>query len=189
MRPLLIFMLLVSFAACKKDKHVPIPLQMQHTRFEIEVGYNENKRLDLDGNGTIDVSFRTYHIGDPLLQMDKIQYCAVSMIESNFPMNKYDNIDIRKMGDKIQTNNTDDYEWFQVSLAVLAQKNIGMVNPPFWTGLWKDVQFQFLPIQIVRNNQRYNGWIELSFNKETEKLIIHRSGVSLLPEVDIKAGF
>lgn len=189
MRPLLIAMLLLSLAACKKEKHLPIPTQMQYNRFEITVGYNESKRLDLDGNGTLDVGFRTYHVGDPIMQMDKIQYCAVSMIESNFPMNRNNDVDIRKSGDKIQSSNTADYEWFPVSLAVLAQKNIGMVDSPFWTGTWQNVKHQFLPIQIMKANQRYNGWIEISFDKVAEKLIVHRSGVSLVPEVDIRAGY
>lgn len=188
MRLLLIVMLL-SLAACKKEKRLPIPTQMQYNRFEITVGYNESKRLDLDGNGTLDVGFRTYHVGDPIMKMDKIQYCAVSMIESNFPMNAHDDVDIRRSGDKIQSANGRDYNWYQVSLAVLAQKNIVMVDPPYWTGTWKDVQHQFLPIQIMKDNKPYNGWIEISFDKVAEKLIVHRSGVSLVPGVDIRAGY
>lgn len=128
-------------------------------------------------------------MGDPHLLIDKIQYCAESMVDSNFLVNQNDEVYTREKGDLITTNITSAYEWFQLSLTVLIQKNIGMVDPPFWTGLWKDVQHKFLPGQIIKNNKCNNGWIEISIDKVAEKLIVPSSAISLLPEKDMLASY
>lgn len=189
MKPILAALLLLTMAACQKERRLSVPSHMHYINFkDIKIGFREGKNFDLDGNGTVDIGFKVYVIGDPVLQMDKYRYCAASMIESNFPVNKNDDVDIRRNGDLIQTENTSDYEWFRVSLAVLAQKNIGLNGPPFWTGVWKDVQHQYLPIQIMKEGKRFNGWVELSFDQAAEKIILHRSGVSTVAEIAIKAG-
>lgn len=189
MKPLLIAIVILALTACKKETLKPLEPQMMYQDLQnAEIKYNTFKRLDLDGNGTTDVRFGTYHIGDPLTQMDKIQFHAASMIESNFPIDQHDNAPVFSKGTIIKTNNTADYEWFRVSLVVLAQKNIPVTGTIHWTGNWKDVSRQYLPIQLLKGNQRYNGWIELSFDMENEKIILHKAAISNTPDVDIVAG-
>jgi hypothetical protein len=45
-----------------------------------------------------------------------------------------------------------------------------------------------LPIQIKKDNKRFNGWVELSFDMDAEKVILHRAAISKLPESQVIAG-
>lgn len=190
MKPLFFLLLLVTIYSCKKETLKPPPAQqMEYKDLEgKEIGYNEFTRLDLDNNGTIDVAFTTYHIGDPLMQMDKIQFCAKSLIDSYFPVTTDDNVSMLNAGDWITTKSKTDYEWFQITLLVLAQKNIPLSGSLSWTGTWKSAHHNFLPVQLEKQGKRYNGWIELSYNMESEKIILHRSAISKIANMDIKAG-
>jgi hypothetical protein len=59
--------------SCKKETIKQPGLQMEYKDLQQkEIGYREFIRLNLDDNGTNDLAFTTFHIGDPLLQMDKI---------------------------------------------------------------------------------------------------------------------
>lgn len=187
---LLVVILTILFLGSCQDKEIQIiePSMEFINLNNVEVGYNQMRRFDLDGNGKFDVRFATYHIGDPVLKMDKIQFFAASQINSYFPINADDNVTPLNTGDKIITRNTAHQDWYQVSLIVLAQKNITDKEPPYWTGTWKDASHQYLPIQIDRRGQRFNGWVELSFDKAAEKIILHRAAINTVPNIDIVAG-
>jgi len=45
-----------------------------------------------------------------------------------------------------------------------------------------------LPVQVLVNNQRFNGWVELSFDMSAEKIILHKAAISKLPERGVIAG-
>jgi hypothetical protein len=38
------------------------------------------------------------------------------------------------------------------------------------------------------NKQRFNGWIELSFDTNGEKIILHKAAISKMPEKYVIAG-
>lgn len=190
MKPILYLLMLLTFAACKKQTFTKPPAQQMQVKElnNVEIGYNSGKRFDIDGNGTLDLAFRTYHIGDPLLQMDKIQFCAVSLIESHLPVNSANDVAVVNNGDWIFTESKPNYEWFEVSLLVMAQKNIPLNGAVYWTGTWRQTNHQYLPVQLLKNGKRYNGWVELSFDMEREKIILHRSAICTVANLDIKAG-
>ena len=190
MKPLFFLLLIATLFSCKKEPIKPPPAQQMEYKDleEIESGYNEFTRLDLDNNGSIDVAFTTYHIGDPLMQMDKIQFCAKSLIDSYFPVTEDDNVSILNAGDWITTKSKTNYEWFQITQLVMAQKNIPLSGSVYWTGTWKSAHHNFLPVQLHKQNNRYNGWIELSYNMEKEKIILHRAAISKIANMDIKVG-
>src|SRR5215217_3513864 len=55
--------------------------QMYYTNLHNKaVGLNEYERLDVDGNGTVDFSFSTLLVGDPLTQTDRVEFYASSKI-------------------------------------------------------------------------------------------------------------
>ncbi len=188
MKPLYYLLILIAAASCKKEKIIMPPQQDMEIKElnETEIGYNQGKRFDLDGNGTYDMAFTTYHIGDPLLQMDKIQFCAVSMIDSYLPINNEENVSVLSLGDKVYTNSQNGYNWYEVSLIVLAQKNIPLNGAIHWMGPWQQSSHNYLPVQLKKEGKRFNGWVELSFDKEREKIILHRSAISKIPEMDIQ---
>ena len=190
MKPLFFLLIVLVFIGCKKETlRQPPAQQMEYKDLQQkEIGYNEFTRLDLDDNGTLDVAFTTYHIGDPLMQMDKIQFCAKSLIDSYFPVTADDNVQMLNNGDWITTKSKTNYEWYQITLLVMAQKNIPLSGSVYWTGNWKSAHHNYLPVQLDKQGKRYNGWVELSYDIEREKIILHRSAISKIANMDIKAG-
>jgi len=50
------------------------------------------------------------------------------------------------------------------------------------------VKQAYLPLQIIIEGKRHNGWIELTADQQNERLILHRAAISKSPEKIIKAG-
>jgi hypothetical protein len=57
-----------------------------------------------------------------------------------------------------------------------------------WEGNWKTATKKYLPIQVRKNNLRFNGWIELTVDTLHEKIILHRAAISKAGEKEIIAG-
>jgi len=192
MKRLFFLLIVFSLAACeKKDLVQPPPQEVEMEYKDLlqsEIGYRQFLRLDLDNNGSIDIVFTTYHIGDPLMQMDKIQFCANSYIDCYLPVKADNDVQMLSAGDLIQTRNTESHEWFHISQLVMAQKNIPLTGSVFWSGSWKGANHNYLPFQLDKQGKRYNGWIELSYDMTNEKIILHRAAISKVANVDIKAG-
>jgi hypothetical protein len=189
-----LFILLALFIVSCTEKEVSMPPpptdpEMDYTDLQNkEVRAGKSQLLDLDENNSIDFAFYTMHIGDPVGQQDKIRFLAGSNVQCNLLVGGDNNSPVLAKGNTISLNNMPPYEWFEVSEVFLAEKIIGMNAPPFWQGPWKDVSHKYLAIQIVKNNQRYNGWIELSFDTVAEKLYLHKAAISKEAEKEVKAG-
>jgi hypothetical protein len=185
----LILIFLCTVFACTKPPKPPTQMEMDYINLnDKEMAFGESHSLDLDKDGRLDFEFYTILIGDPIAKQDMKKYCARSRISAFLPMNEQEHLPVLNMGDPIPLENFQGYTWYGAAWAELAQKIISVNGPEIWDGEWKDSDHQYLPIQITRNNQRFNGWIELSFNKETEKLILHKAALSTKPEGEVKAG-
>ena len=103
-------------------------------------------------------------------------------------MNSNENAPVLQKGELVPLENFGGYNWYEVSQIELAQKVTGMTGEPFWEGLWKSSNHDYLPVQILVNNQRFNGWVELSFDINSEKIILHKAAISKLPERFVIAG-
>jgi hypothetical protein len=55
--------------------------------------------------------------------------------------------------------------------------------------LWKQANHRFLPVQVKKGTDVFHGWIELSMDITSSKLIIHGSGICKEAGKEIKAGF
>ena len=71
---------------------------------------------------------------------------------------------------------------------MLAQQVIGMTGEPYWQGTWKQANRKYLPVQIVKGNLLFNGWVMLSFSTDSDKLVLHSAAISRQPNKDVKAG-
>jgi hypothetical protein len=186
--------LILLLAACKKNPPVEVPVpapapQMIYKDFHDSViRFNRAATFDLDGTGSWDVVFTTQLTGDPLSQQDKWQWLVNSSFDASLPVNVEEQIAVMQKGDEINATNPAGYNWYNASSILLAQKIIGMNAPAYWDGLWKDASHRYIAIQINKNNAMYYGWIEVSFNAATDRLIVHRSGVSQEGGKAVKAG-
>jgi len=187
---LLILLPVFSLTACKKTEVIdPVhPPAMHYTSLEgMEISNKQSKAIDLDGNGVTDYLFTTVSVGDPLLQVDKLQFYVYSRAEAYLLFDSQDQSPILNKNDRIALEQND-YTWYGVSANLLAQEVTGMTGPSYWEGRWKDASHQYLPVQMKKNGLRYLGWIELSFPTGLEKLMLHRAALSTEPEREVKAG-
>lgn len=184
----------IILASCKKDKvHIPPPPehpQMTYTDFQnFEIGQGTSKQFDIDGNGSIDFMFGTILIGDPILIRDRLQFLGLSAVSAYVLADPFNNSLVLNGGATIASAAPAGFGWFEVQDILLAEKITPMNGPVFWEGNWKDASHKYLPLQVRKDGQVYNGWIELSMNKATEKLILHKAAVSKEAGKNVKAGF
>ena len=186
-------LLLIIIAGCKKDPadHPtpgPVHPEMLYKdlgNFEVSKGHSQI--LDIDNDGITDCSFSVQLVGDPIMKVDKLQYYVFSRIKRNLLNDQNDESPILNKYDLIK-NEHPGYTWYELSSIVLAQKIISDGGNS-WIGLWKNADHKYLPFQIVKDGNLYHGWIELSMNTVTEKLVLHRSGISTEANKEVKAGY
>lgn len=186
--------ILLFGAACKKNGVITPPISRPEEIdyldfFNREIRNNTVPFMaDLNQDGVYDVRFGTQLVGDPVKQTDRLQYRVSSNIFTKLPVNSNEEVPVFNAGSIIPLNDAEGFRWFQLSSVVLAQK-VTAVNPPvYWEGNWKTAAKKYLPVQVLKNNLRFNGWIELTVDTTNEKLILHRAAISRLPEVPVKAG-
>lgn len=175
-------MLLLFLTSCDKPV-VNMDSGMVYTDLKNkEVKFNEMSSIDINYDGIMDVSFSTLLVGDPVAQQDKQKYLVTSKINCFLPVDNQENAPVLKKGESIPLENFAGYTWYEIAQIELVQKVIGMTGAPLWEGLWKSSNHNYLPVQVKINRQRFNGWIELSFDMNAEKIILHKSAISKLPE-------
>jgi hypothetical protein len=188
--PLLLF---VSLIGCnKKDRQdipPPAPVQMRHTNLnDLALGFGQQKQLDLDGDNAVDLFFSTVLIGDPILERDRRQYFAGSMLHVSLLINDNEEMPVLNAGNTIAAQAPQGYNWYNANSAVLAEKIIPMIGNPFWEGNWKNVQHKYMPVQVTKGNEKYFGWVEVSFDMATGKMILHRAAIATQPNRAVTAG-
>jgi hypothetical protein len=190
---LLVFAASVAFSACSKKDHVfnsfPDNPIMYHTDLNNrEVKFNQPAGVDVDNDGISDFVFTTWHIGDPVLKRDIIQFHVSSNTSTLLMVGDHNDSPIFQKGATILNGGSNGYDWFEVSLLELAQKIVPERGAPFWQGAWKDVQRQYIAIQVKRNGLLFTGWVQVTFDTSNEKLIIHKAAISTEPFKNVKAG-
>jgi hypothetical protein len=185
-------------AACRKDnlsfpnpKNPPANTQPEMIYTDLqnrELKFRQSQLIDLDKDGTNDIIFATWYVGDPVEHEDEILFFAGSYTHSNLLIHGDNQSTAFKQGDIISVNNYNGHNWYQVAQAELALKNTGEHKPPYWEGSWKQVSHKYLAVQVVKQDRRYNGWIEISFDTVAEKLVLHKAAICKEAEKSIIAG-
>jgi hypothetical protein len=190
---ILLMTAIVFAASCKKEsveKPNTLPeLDMSYIDLSgKEIGPGQFIFIDLNNDKRKDVGFSTLLVGDPIEKQDKLQYLVSSDILTSLPVNDEESTRACSKNEVIPIGNFSDHNWYNASAVVLAQKITLLGGDSFWVGKWKDIQHKYLPVQVLVNNKRYNGWVELSFNTETQKIILHKAAISRKAEIEVKAG-
>ena len=185
----------LSVVSCKKDNQHPgtpptPPLEMEYLNLNNrEINRNTpGFSIDVNHDGRKDLAFTTLLVGDPVNQVDKLQFLISSNIEVNLPVNGSEEIPIMNRGESIAIGNFNGYQWFELSSILLVQKIISFIVPPVWEGHWKNAVYKYLPYQVVVNGKRYNGWVELSVDIAGEKILLHKAAISKEPNKIVKVG-
>ena len=163
---------------------------MKYTDFnDTSVRFQRFASFDLDSNGEKDIFFTTQLVGDPVQQQDKQQWLVNSSFNTSLSVNDQETIRIINKGEVIDSSNKNGYHWYNASSILLAQKIFSITIPPYWEGVWKDISHRYIAIQVKKDNARFHGWIEISFDSSGEKLIVHRGAISVEADKTISAGF
>ncbi|WP_121356079.1 hypothetical protein [Flavisolibacter nicotianae] len=193
MRHLLIFTVAtLLLTACHKQPERPSPVN-QHPQMHYldlgnaEVKYLQGKGFDINGDGKTDFWFHVQLVGDPLLQRDRLQFIASSTIHSNLLNDPDDHSPVLNRMDPISPIMVG-YDWWEISAIVLTEK-IMMIAGSYWEGAWKNAVHKYLPIQLETQGKNYQGWVELTFDMDKEKLILHRAALCTEAEKEVKAGY
>ena len=145
--------------------------------------------LDINGDGSIDLNVGVQLVGDPIAKAEKRQFMTVSGYYTNLPVRENEQVSVFQHSEQIPVNDFNGSRWFNASGIVLAQRVEHVSGAVTWQGNWLQASHNYLPFQVLKNDKRYNGWIELSMDVPNEQLILHRGAVSKEAEKDIKAGF
>lgn len=178
--------------SCKKERRYENPnagVEMEYIDLSgKEIGFNQSIFLDLNKDNRNDIGFGTVLLGDPVGKQDKRQYLVFSDLYSSLPVDASENIPMQNKNDLIPVGDFENYNWYNASSIVLAQKIVPLDGNEYWDGKWKSSSHNFMPLQILKNGKRYNGWIELSFDTGSQKTILHRAAISKKAESEVRAG-
>ncbi|MDH7460440.1 hypothetical protein QEG73_04095 [Chitinophagaceae bacterium 26-R-25] len=183
---------LLLTTGCKKTTCTTLPEptgpKMEYTELKDKtIGFNSSYSIDLDKDGESDFSFSTLLVGDPILKRDYRQYYISSKFYTNLQVNDTEETPVLQKGDKIASAPLEGFHWYNASHVVIAQKVIEE-NGTSWSGNWKQTAHAYQPVSILKGDKTYYGWIELSFDIQSEKIILHRAAVAKEADVDVKAG-
>ena len=189
------FTLAIMLGACSKQEigKQPLPVkqfpEMLITELnDAAVTDKQAQRLDLDQDGTADLLFSTWNIGNPNQHEDELLFFAASGTGSALFVGDHNNSPVYNKRDILPVLPARGYDWYIVSQVEMAMRNTGYAGDPYWEKAWKDASHQFLQVRVARNNGLYYGWVEVSMDKANSMLILHRSGISKIPGRAVKAG-
>jgi hypothetical protein len=183
--------------SCSKDeipgpsKRPPVGSQPEMLYTDLnnrELKFQQAQLIDLNNDGSADIGFSTWYIGDPLEKEDEVLFFAGSYVHSNLLVDDANGSPAFNLGDAIPVNDYPGHNWYQVAQVEMALKNTPESGQSYWEGPWKQVSHKYLAIQVVKDNKRYNGWIEVSFDTAGEKLVLHKAAISKVAEKAVIAG-
>lgn len=192
-----IIVVVVSLTACRKTPiTIPTPLQpkpiveMNYTNLNNrEIKYQQSgASIDVNNDNRADLFFGVQLVGDRLYAVDKRQFIVVSSFTSSLAVNINEQIVPLNQSDSIKIDNFNGSNWYNGSEIILMERNEFATGTILWRGNWVDRGRKYMPFQIYKNDQRFNGWVELTADKENEKIILHRMAISKEAEKNIIAG-
>jgi hypothetical protein len=192
MKKLFVWLLPAMLFACTRERVQPVPTphpQMFYSDLHnTGVKFGQHQFIDMNGDNSIDILFSTVLVGDPVLKRDRRQFYINADFDVFLLTNSNEETPVLNNGNAITLGSPAGYNWFNASSVVLAEKIIEETGPDHWEGNWKNASHQYLPVQVRKNDLRYNGWVETSFNTNSGEIILHRAAIAKEAGKDIKAG-
>lgn len=186
---LLAFLLIMSGCRKHNDLNHDTPPAMTYTHFnDREINFNELFEIDLNHDNINDLYLYTRLIADPILHVDYRQYFFGSDIDTELPVNNHEEAPMLSKGNNIDSTAFGGYGWYNASEIVMAEKVISIDREPEWRGLWKNASHKYLPLRVCVGDGIYYGWVELSFNIISEKIILHNVAICKEAGKAVKAG-
>lgn len=186
--------MLFMLASCGKEP-LPMPTAPPHppmAHFPLHnktIHYNgTGLTVDLSGDGRADVLFDVTRIGDPIAKADKWWFTVLTNRSTYIAVNPYNETPVMEKEDIIPINNFFGFEWYVANEALLMERREFENGNITWNGRWLNADRKYIPLSVIRDNRRYNGWVEVSGSERNGTLTLHQAAVSQLPDVAVKAG-
>ena len=186
--------ILTIFTGCHRSDSEEIttpenPVRMKYKNLgDVEVAFQKAFPCDVDDDGKNDFYISSELIGKPSEQSDYHSYFFLGAFNTNSLVNSNEETPVLNLGDKIGKNIYPDHNWYNGNQITLAEKVIPLNGNEHWIRNWKDASHQYLAFSIKKNGKLYYGWLELTFSKNTETVILHRSAVAEEADKTVIAG-
>jgi len=190
-RSILMLLAILVIIACKKENNAPVPepTMFYQELYQAVVNINTAQVVDLDENGAREFTFSARTINDATLNQTRLEFVVIARPEGGLLMTtgtqggkKYNK------GDSIRIAAPAGANWASLTLMIMAQKVTPQAGAAYWQGEWKDASHHYLPVTIAKDGYIHTGWIELSLDIASEKLILHKAAYSLEPDKSSSAG-
>ena len=177
--------------SCHKDPVQPPEkpaAPMKYVAFnDLELPFGKGLSIDLDEDGLKDIFISTVLVGDPLAQADKHQFIFGTSPYTFSPVDDMEETPALAKGGLISAGSFPNHHWYNANV-VLAQKVIREGVPDSWLGNWKDKSHQYIVLRVDQQGQPFYGWLELSFDMEGERIILHRAALCKESGREVRAG-
>jgi hypothetical protein len=113
------------FISCKEDGAIPSPIdrqiEMEYFNLSDTVikAFAPGFSFDVNHDGRKDLNFATLLVGDPIAQVDKLQFFISTNIGVRLPVNNNESIRVLNNGDSIVLDDFNEYQWFELSSIVM----------------------------------------------------------------------
>jgi len=152
------------------------------------IAFGQSISIDLDKNGRTDIWFMTEQVAYDFNTKVKNSYLVVSGTQCNLAADTItETTPHLERGANITQHNLPGHSWYNVLSFTLMQK-VTAANGTYWEGNWLNVNHKYLPIQVTSGAQLYTGWIEISTDTMSERVILHRAALCRVAQKSIQAG-
>ena len=145
--------------------------------------------LDVNDDGDFDLSFDVKRDNEDPKMIRQARFQVASSFYSSLPLNTNGEVEPMIQSTYIPTENFKGNTWQKEKTATLIEKNISESGTIRWSGNWANVGKKYLAFQLQKNNDRFSGWIELTEDVFSNKIILHKAAYSKVSGKTIKAGF
>lgn len=182
-RIFLLILIAGSFAACKKNPATPQPTMDYTDYHDSVIRYNQEFKVDLNKDGTMDFFFTVSLIADS--NGDHQQYHLVSHGTNKLLINSNEQLKAHAANVVIGKDGGLGYTWLRSPSGIIVEK---VITPTvdYWQGTWKDKLHNYIGVCIEVNNQKYYGWINVSHLNN--KVIVHDAALCNVANTDVVAG-
>jgi hypothetical protein len=185
MKLILTTLLLLSIAigADKEETDDSSTAVIAHEMFESPEAFRfgETFYLDIDKDGTSDFQFTTVNINKEGSIHTKY---LVNTLGENELLTVDGAVAISNEGAAIQAWGNE--AWSKDSGEIIEQVFDGSSEK--WTGTWSGDRDQYIGIKLVKGENSYEGWVNVSINQEKETAFVHGYGINRNPNGAISAG-
>lgn len=167
---------------------LPPSTQFYKNLNDVEAGYTFPYVLDIDNDGITEYRFTTGVIVDDL--GEHLRFVVYGAINNGVLNGHNQNALPLAEGDIIEASGV-----FSKGTEPLVVRTITPINTIVWSGDWRNLSNHYIGIAFRPSSSSqgvaspvFYGWIKISFNQATEKIIIHEMGYQTIPNTPIRAG-